>query len=52
MNYPKEIYVQIEGDIEDQYLIANEQSKDVDDGEVAIYTLSRVANKTTIIEIK
>lgn len=47
MDYPKEIYVQVEENGDDSFLLAQEEVVDSNDGEVAVYQLAKVVNKST-----
>ena len=50
--YNKVIYVQLQGEGENEYLQAERELKNIpDDGKVAIYELKEIKNRRTVIEM-
>lgn len=51
MKYPKIIYVQKEIDNQEEFLLANKDLADMDDGEVAIYEFKKTQKKKTDVSL-
>ncbi|MEK6882629.1 MAG: hypothetical protein AABY22_23610 [Nanoarchaeota archaeon] len=49
MKCPKTIFVQKQGNPGDKFLNAQENAKELDDGEIAVYELKETVKKTTKI---
>lgn len=52
MNYPKTLLVQRQGERGEKWYEAQENAKDLNDGEVAVYVLKEMKTKTTNVELK
>ena len=50
--FPKQLYVQIDGDEDDEFFNSVEYPNDAHDGKVAIYELKEFKTKITNVELR
>lgn len=51
MKYPKEIYVQVQGEEKDEYLQTEKSVEGLEDGKVAVYELKEMKTKKTNVSL-